>query len=93
MDSLEGTGKHQIDVYFHFDADIPIVYEAGILRTTCEQGTNIELSFSSSVKFEGTIMDGWVSKAYSKREKAKVFKLSCETNCPLQIQTKIQRSL
>jgi hypothetical protein len=93
VDSLEGTGKHQIDVYFHFDAGIPIVYEAGMLRTVCKQGTNIELSFISAAKLEGIIMDGWVSKAYSKREKAKVFKLSCEAKCPLQIQTKIQRSL
>jgi len=93
VDSLEGTGKHQVDVYLHFDVGIPIVYETGILRTACDHGTNIELSFSSSIKLEGSIMDGWVSKAYSKKEKAKVFKLSCEAKCPLQIQTKIQRSL
>lgn len=92
-DKLEGEGKHCIEVYFHFDAGIPLIYEKGILRTECEEGMNIELSYSSPVKLEGLIEDGWVSKAYSQRDRAKVFKLSCEAMCPLQIKTKIQRSL
>lgn len=93
LDKLEGSGVHLIEVYFHFDAGLPLSYKEGILKTTCEDGTNIELSFCSSAELEGIILDGWVSNAYSRKKRAKVFRLSCEAKCPLQIQTKIQRSL
>lgn len=91
-DCVEGIGRHHIEVFFHFDIGIPIEYCDGVVKTRCKQGMNIKLSFSSSKKLIGTIEEGWVSKAYSHRDMAKIFLLRCEADCPLSIETRIVRS-
>ncbi|MDD3534865.1 MAG: alginate lyase family protein [Candidatus Cloacimonetes bacterium] len=91
-DFLIGKNQHQVEIYFHFDADIPLKYENGVLSTTCETGNNIELHFQAEAEYRGEIYESWVSKAYSKKEKALAFKLILNAQLPLKIETKISKS-
>jgi len=90
-DSLSGSGVHYVELYLHFDIGIDIGYSDNLLSTQCDRGTNIDIHFRAEKGLHGTIKDGWVSKAYSSREKAKVFCLHGEVDCPMQIVTVIDR--
>ncbi|MDD2231090.1 MAG: alginate lyase family protein [Candidatus Cloacimonetes bacterium] len=90
-DKLMGSGVHYVELYLHFDIGIDIRYSDNLLSTQCDKGTNIDIHFRAEKGLQGTILDGWVSKSYSSRERAKVFCLHGEVECPMQIITLIHR--
>ena len=69
-DRIELTGKHQIDLWFHFESGTsPLVSEAGVLENGASGGLKIA-SFAPGGRWAKE--DGWVSHCYGERERAPV---------------------
>ena len=76
-DILTGKGRHKFTFFFHFEtgADVKRTSES-IFETQFSKGANLIMIPLLQNDFEYKIFDGWVSKSYGIKEKAKILK--CE---------------
>jgi hypothetical protein len=84
-DRIEVTGKHQIDLWFHFESGTsPLVSEAGVQENGASGGLKIA-SFAPGGCW--ATEEGWVSHCYGERERAPVCVFSAPAEGPLEIIT------
>ncbi len=82
-DRLFGIGAHQCDFYLHLAPHITV--EEFEKNSLLGKGNHEQVILKFDSPFE--ILEGWVSKSYGVRERARVVKISKQGNLPLQFVT------
>jgi len=88
-DSLKGSGKHLVEIYFHLAPDIKVRKK----RKSTEligQKNNLTLSFSGKSKLDYKILNGFVSPSYGLKQEAPIIKFKGKLNLPVNIQFLLQ---
>ena len=83
-DILSGEETHKFDWYFHFDIGIDVRVERNLtIRTLCSPGANLLLVPFEPSGFDLKIIDGFVSKSYGIKQRAKLVRYTTTANAPV----------
>lgn len=91
LDSIDGTGHHLVEFYFHFDAGIDFEIRGSVVRTKCDTGKNIMLCFDPITPVSLTKEKSYVSKSYGAKEPAWVLRICAHQMVPVFLKTVIKQ--
>ncbi len=88
-DCVQGEGRHKLALNIHF-MPMRLVrehYDGALVFTDCTEGANLALWFRGQNPDCVSLKDGWVSRSYGTRIKAKIVSWMSVVNLPFELQT------
>jgi len=91
-DRVTGRGSHKMEWFFHFDAGIDFNIIDNCIKTICNDGNNIILSFKGRDDINLRKEVAYISKSYGVKESANVLIASLNDILPIELNIEIKKT-
>lgn len=83
-DDVMGEGQHKLEWFFHFAPGCKLKVEGSRVQTMFADGPNIRLEITNN-QLPITVVEGWVSPTYGRRENAPIVVYSMTARLPVTV--------